>query len=123
MSDRPRRILLVEDEPLVAMLEQEMLTEAGYEVVGPFSRLARAREAARSEAIDAATLDVNLFGEFVYPVAEILAVRGIPFAFLSGYGADAGGAFPDAPVLSKPFGSELLLQTIQGMLRQRMASG
>ncbi|HET6804519.1 MAG TPA: response regulator [Frateuria sp.] len=100
----PWRILLVEDEMLVAMLLEDMLVEAGHTIVGPMARIDQAVEAARSEAIDLAILDVNVGGEEVYPVAEALASREIPFAFATGYGAH-GLAEPwqDRPTLQKPF--------------------
>jgi CheY-like chemotaxis protein len=100
----PWRILLVEDEMLVAMLLEDMLTEAGHTIVGPVARIERAVEAARSEAVDMAILDVNVGGEEVYPVAEALAAREIPFAFATGYGAHGlSEPWQDRPTLQKPF--------------------
>jgi CheY-like chemotaxis protein len=100
----PWRILLVEDEMLVAMLLEDMLTEAGHAIVGPMARIDQAVEAARSKAIDLAILDVNVGGEEVYPVAEALAAREIPFAFATGYGAHGlRDPWQDRPTLQKPF--------------------
>lgn len=100
----PRRILLVEDEMLVAMLLEDMLVEAGHTIVGPVARIEQAVEAARSEPIDLAILDVNVGGEEVYPVAEALAAREIPFAFATGYGAQGlREPWQDRPALQKPF--------------------
>jgi CheY-like chemotaxis protein len=81
--------MVVEDEVLIAMLIEDMLLDGGHEVVGPFNNLADALGAAHVERVDVALLDVNLRGERVYPVAEALERRGIPFLLLSGYGADA----------------------------------
>lgn len=101
-----RRIFLVEDEALVLMLLEDILTDLGCTIVGPAERLADALAVAAdpSAAIDAAVLDVNIRGEAVFPVAEALAARGVPFAFATGYGA-AGlpEAWRDRPVLPKPF--------------------
>lgn len=100
----PWRILLVEDEMLVAMLLEDMLGEAGHTIIGPMSRIDQAVEAARNEAIDLAILDVNVGGEEVYPVAAALAAREIPFAFATGYGAHGlREPWQDRPTLQKPF--------------------
>ncbi len=83
------RVMVVEDELLVAMLIEETLRDHGYDVVGPFTNLPDAIAAAGREVADIALLDVNLRGQRVYPVAELLEARGIPFLLLSGYGSDA----------------------------------
>lgn len=88
-SDTPRRILLVEDEAILALMLEQDVVEAGYVAVGPFRDLETAFRAAIDEPCDAAILDINLDGERSYPVAEELAKRGIPFLFLSGYGAES----------------------------------
>ena len=75
-----KRILVLEDEPLVAMLLEEMLIDLGCEVVGPASSLGEGERLAREAALDAAVLDVNLNGEMSDTVAAILRRRGIPFA-------------------------------------------
>ncbi len=99
-----KRVLVVEDEALVAMLIEDFLVEFGCDMVGPFGTVASALEAARAEAFDFALLDVNLQGDKVYPVAELLTERHIPFVFLSGYG---DGAIPPGrpawKVCAKPF--------------------
>ena len=100
-----KRILVVEDEMVVAMLIEDILTDAGATVVGPAARVARALDLLGEEAVvDAALLDVNLAGEMTTPVAEELRRRGIPFAFATGYGA-AGvpEGFAGQPLLQKPF--------------------
>jgi DNA-binding NarL/FixJ family response regulator len=97
------RILVVEDEFLLACSLEETLAGFGYEVVGPYSTLSRATDAARRERFDAALLDVNLSGLMVYPLADELAARGIPIVFLSGYGFGViPPRFSPHPQLSKP---------------------
>lgn len=105
-SDRPsaRKILLVEDEILVAMLLEEIMADLGYEVVGPVGRVAEAIELAQRAEIDGAILDVNLAGHHVYGVADALGARGIPYMFATGYGqAGLREGYADRPVLNKPF--------------------
>ncbi|HEX5464137.1 MAG TPA: response regulator [Burkholderiales bacterium] len=98
------RVLLVEDESVVAMLLEDILGELGCEVVGPVAQIDKAVEMAQHEKIDAAILDVNLNGRKVYPVADALAARSIPFIFATGYGRDSLRApYDDRPMLQKPF--------------------
>lgn len=98
------RVLLVEDENLVAILLEDMLAELGHSVVGPVARLKKALEMAQREAIDLAILDVNINGEQTYPVAEALAVRSIPFVFSTGYGERGlPPQYRGHPTLQKPF--------------------
>jgi CheY-like chemotaxis protein len=96
--------MLVEDEALVAMMMEDLLTDLGVEVVGPFSTLAEAMVAAqRDNFFDAAILDVNLDGGTVYPLAHLLAERAVPFAFVTGYEPSTIDArFRSVPVLQKP---------------------
>jgi CheY-like chemotaxis protein len=103
-SPRGLRILLVEDESVIAMLLEDMLVESGHEVVGPVARVDNAVEMAQHETMDVAILDVNLNGQEVYPVAAALAARGIPFIFATGYGRGRLRApYQDSPTLTKPF--------------------
>jgi len=103
------RILLVEDEILVAMMMKDILTELGFSVVGPFSRLAEAMVAAVHDDIDAGIMDVNLGGEFVYPVADVLAARKIPFVFVTGYGVESiDSRFGYVPIVKKPVQRQVL---------------
>lgn len=83
------RVLVVEDEALVAMMLTDTLTELGFEVVGPFRKVAEAMAAVDKRELHAALLDVNLGGERVYPLANLLQARGIPFAFVTGYGVES----------------------------------
>ena len=104
-----RRILVVEDETLIAEMIEEILTGLGYVVIGPVSRLDAALRLATREALDAAVLDVTVRGGAVYPVAECLAARGIPFLIASGYGTWAlPEGFRDQPRLVKPFSRQAL---------------
>src|SRR4051812_25894284 len=98
------RVLVVEDEMMVSMLIEDMLTELGCVVVGPASRLDEAIDLTKSAEIDCAVLDVNLGGQPIFPLADLLRERGAPFAFATGYG-DAGLREADrgSPVLQKPF--------------------
>ena len=98
------RVLLVEDESLVAFLLEDMLTELGHTVVGPVARVAPAVEIAQRETLDFAILDVNLNGEQSYPIADALALRDIPFAFSTGYDPKSlRPPYRDRPTLQKPF--------------------
>jgi CheY-like chemotaxis protein len=98
------RVLVVEDEMMVSMLIEDMLSDLGCVVVGPAARLDEAIELARTSELDCAVLDVNLGGQPIYPLADILREAGRPFAFATGYG-DAGVRDVDrgTPVLQKPF--------------------
>lgn len=98
------RILLVEDEALVGMLLEDMLETFRCQVIGRAARLASARDLVQREGFDCAILDINVHGEPVYPVADLLAARAIPFAFVTGYGrAEVAERFRHLPVLQKPF--------------------
>ena len=102
-------MLLVEDEALVAMMIQETLTEFGFQVVGPSARHPRRRWSRKDGHFDAAVLDINLGDGLVYTVAEILAARGVPFVFVTGYDADSvDSRFRAIPVLQKPIEREML---------------
>jgi PAS domain S-box-containing protein len=104
-----KQVMVVEDEALVALVESDALTELGYEVAGPFSRLAEALAAVEQGGIAAAILDINLGGTLVYPVAEELSARGIPFIFVTGYGTESVDArFAQIPVLQKPIERDVL---------------
>lgn len=98
------RILVVEDEALVAMLLETMLEDLGAVPVGPAQSVDEGRGLAEAEALDGALLDVNVAGQEVFPVAEALKARGVPFVFSTGYGE---GGLPDAwrghPTIQKPF--------------------
>jgi CheY-like chemotaxis protein len=103
-DDRKRRVLVVEDEMLVAMLVEDILEELGLEVAGVCTHLDQALKLAASEAVDFVILDVNLDGKRSFPVADILRARNIPFVFATGYGAKALEAeYANAQTIAKPF--------------------
>ena len=116
MRERPR-ILVVEDDFLVATLLAEILESAGWQVVGPVAHLAGALDAAVSEDFDAAVLDVNLGDQTVYPVAEVLDARGVPFVFVTAYGREAlPRLFCGRPHLGKPFAPRKLIGTVSHLI-------
>ena len=103
------RILLVEDEALVAMMMRDSLVELGFSVIGPFDRADEALTCAANEPLDAAILDVNLGGDLVYPVEDRLARRDVPFVFVTGYDAEnIDTRYAHVPVLQKPIEREVL---------------
>ncbi len=114
------RVLVVEDEALVAMFVEDMLSDIGHEVGAVASRMEEALGAARTGTFDLAIIDVNLDGKPSYPIADVLKERGIPFVFATGYGA--GGLdpkFTGTPVLAKPFA----MSDLQRLLQQVSANG
>jgi CheY-like chemotaxis protein len=115
-----RRVLVVEDEALVAMLIEDGLAEAGAEVVGPAGSVEEAlglvERVARDGGLSAAVLDMNLAGAAVSPVADRLAALGVPFVFATGYGEDCDrGSHMAAPVLAKPFDPNALVSAVEGL--------
>jgi DNA-binding response OmpR family regulator len=115
-----RRVLLVEDDETIAALMETTLEEARCTVVGPCRNVSSALAAAEHEAFDVAVLDINLAGEMVFPVAEVLDARGVPFMLLSGYGDTAmPDDRPDWPVCAKPFKLDELLQRLGSLVEQR----
>lgn len=113
-----RRVLVVEDEMMIAMLVEDMLADVGCVIVGPAHSLDSALELARGgEALDAAILDVNLAGQPVFAVADVLRERGVPTIFSTGYG-ESGLRDGDkgSPVLQKPFrAAELVAALTQAL--------
>jgi CheY-like chemotaxis protein len=110
-------LLVVEDEYLIRMLLEDMLTDLGYSVTAAVGTIAEARQHATTGDFQAAILDVNLDGQEIFPVADILAERGLPFVFVTGYGE---GSLPPnyrgRPALQKPFQSERLKETLADIL-------
>lgn len=107
------RVLVVEDEATVAMLIEDMLEDFGCTVVASVASLSDAREATVRADIDFAMLDVNLAGELVFPVAEVLRQRRVPFVFSTGYGAIGLPAeFSSYHVLTKPFSQSALREKL-----------
>jgi len=103
------RIMVVEDEALVALAVSEAINELGFAVVGPFSSVSAAIPSIEQRDADAAILDVNLGGELVYPLAEMLTTRGVPFIFVTGYGVESiDHQFAHIPILQKPIERQML---------------
>lgn len=108
------RILLVEDEILIALEIAEALKHAGAEVVGPFLTLEDALAAAGNETVDMAVLDIDLRGEEVFPAAARLGERGIPFLFYTGRPdrEQLRGPFAAVPVCVKPLPTQKLVEAL-----------
>jgi len=114
-----KRILVIEDEPLVAMDVESTLATAGCDVVGPAATLERAKLLIEESDCDAVLLDVNLAGQPVDELATLLTRKNRPFAFVTGYGREAlPSGFRGAVVLGKPFGADQLLATVEVLLYQ-----
>ncbi len=79
------RILVVEDNFLAAEVVRDMLESSGCTVIGPVGRLAEGLRLAEQEELDGAVLDINLNGDWCFPIARVLGQRGVPFIFLTGY--------------------------------------
>ena len=116
-APQPKRILVVEDELMIRMLLEDMLGELGYTVAAEAARVEEALDAAKNAEFDIAILDVNLNGQPVSPVADVLVARGTPFVFATGYG-ERGLPEPyrDRPTLKKPFQMEGLKQMLESAL-------
>jgi len=121
MSEAPkaqRRVLLVEDEYLIRMLLEDMLADLGYDVAAAVGSIAEASAHAAKDDFGIAILDVNLDGQEIFPVADILAERGLPFIFVTGYGERTlPERYRDRPTLQKPFQAEQLEAVLNGMPR------
>src|SRR5215204_7053949 len=125
MTDKPRcRILVVEDEAMIAMLVEEMVLDFGSEVVGPAAKMDEALRFASDVSLDAAILDVNVGGAVVFPVADLLRAREVPIIFATGYGAGAlPPRFQNDPALSKPFSYETLAEALRTVLADQPCHG
>lgn len=118
-----RRVMVVEDESLVAMLLETILHDLGCDVVGPVSNIGDGLRAVAGETtLDAAVLDVNVAGQEVFPIAEALKARGIPFVFSTGYGESG---LPDHwrghPTVQKPFTDAAIRDALMEAMEVRMA--
>lgn len=114
-SLRELRILVVEDELLVAMEMEDLLVEHGCTVIGPAGDIDGALTLIANESLDAALLDLNLSGEAAVPLASALCSRGVPFIVVTGYSKNQSAApeMWDAPVLEKPVDHQSLLRAIR----------
>lgn len=110
------RVLVVEDEPIVAMCLEDILIDMGCTVVGPASTLAHGLALATAEALDVAILDINLGATVTSaPIAEALAARSIPTIFATGYGYRATG-IADGAVVAKPYGEQAIRAALAHVL-------
>jgi CheY-like chemotaxis protein len=117
-----KRVLVVEDEPIVAMFVEDMLAELGAETVGPATSLDKALEFARCASFDAAILDMNINGARSRDVALALERRGIPFVFATGYGAESCEDLGQAALLEKPFRIDQVKEALIGAMAASTAS-
>lgn len=116
------RVILVEDEPLVAMMMEDLLAELGCEIAASFGALAPAMDwlAAQETPPDGAVLDVNLGGgETVRPLAWALRERGVPFVFATGYGDASAPLGFDAPIIRKPYDVTQVAAAVAELLANR----
>jgi DNA-binding response OmpR family regulator len=119
-NHRAIRVLIVEDEPMIALSIEDVLIDAGFEIAGVVSKLEKALGLIESGACDAAIVDANLAGLSASPVAIALTALGLPFIVLSGYSREQmQGAFAGACFLQKPCRPELLIETLNTMLLVR----
>ena len=118
-----RRILVVEDETIASWSLEQMLADLGYEVVGPAARVKQALAMIETEAIDAGVLDINLNGEKCYPVADVLAARGVPFVFSTGYNKESlPDGYRDFPMLQKPYDTAALAAVLSELLTSKSST-
>ena len=119
------RVLIVEDEALVAMMAEDMLSDLGCVVVDVAGTVSQGLAIAGDDSrqVDTAVLDVNLGGETVYPVAEALKARGVPFIFATGYAPSSiSRSFAHVPVLAKPYRLDALEERLVSAIEPRPAS-
>ena len=115
-STEQPRVLVVEDEYLIRMLLEDMLADLGYAVAAAVGSIAEARAHAADGDFSAAILDVNLEGQEIFPVADILAARRLPFVFVTGYGERSlPERYRDRPALQKPFQAEQLEKALANL--------
>jgi CheY-like chemotaxis protein len=117
MAFAGRRVLVVEDEYLVSLATIDLLESVGCVILGPEARLAKAVRSAQSEALDAAVLDIDVAGELVWPVADALLRRSVPFLFLSAYAHQdvVPARFAAVVRLDKPLEKDRLLRCLDTM--------
>lgn len=113
------RVLVVEDEPLVAMLLEDILDDLGYAVVGPAATLEQGLALARTALVDAAILDVNLNGARSFPIADVLTERSVPHFFATGYGSAEAVVRRGVAIVNKPFRTELIAAVLNRMFEDR----
>ena len=120
MSLKDSRVLIIEDEAIIAMTAEDMLEQIGCIVAGVAATFDQAMEAVERGGFDVALLDINLNGIPSLPVAQRLRESGTPFAFTTGYGsAGRGGEYEDVPLVAKPYRIDALEAAIAEALRRR----
>jgi CheY-like chemotaxis protein len=111
------RILIVDDEPFIAMMLSDWLEELGHEPIGPAYSVDEAITRIRQDELDAAIVDLNLRGRRSDPVAAALVERSLPFAFATGDHADSvGGEYKDRPLISKPYDFAAFAATVEALI-------
>ncbi|MGV8930419.1 MAG: response regulator [Brevundimonas sp.] len=116
-----KRILVVEDEPIVAMLVEDILADEGGIIVGPATNVPDALALARTADIDVGFLDVNLNGESSHAVGAALKARGIPFVYATGYGTPGTPDNEDAPIIQKPYVAGQVSEVLRRLLEPEPA--
>ncbi|MGD9028031.1 MAG: response regulator, partial [Methyloceanibacter sp.] len=113
------RVLVVEDQAPIALQLEDMLVESECQVVGPASRVGQALRLLGENVVDAAVLDLNVAGELVYPVADALDARGLPYIFATGYDpSDVSGRYGHRNIVQKPFSRRVFLEAFRATVRQ-----
>jgi CheY-like chemotaxis protein len=120
-----RRVLVVEDEMMIAMLIEDMLDEFGCKLVGPATNVPRALELVAKENVEIAVLDLNLDGQDTYAIAEALQQKNVPFIFATGYGSTGlRQEYGNRPVLQKPFQARDLESALaEALARSNVVTG
>jgi CheY-like chemotaxis protein len=118
MDDTGPRILIVEDEPLIAMELEDLVQRLGLVPVGPAMDLPTALKLVTESEVDACILDINIAGQMGLPVADELHRLGKPWIFTTGYDADVlNGQYPEVPIVTKPFERSDLARLVQQMVQ------
>ena len=121
-KQRAARVLIVEDEAMIALSLEDVLVDAGFQIAGVVGKLDKALALIESGACDVAIVDANLAGVSASPAAIALAARGLPFIVNSGYSPEQmDGLFPGALFIQKPCRPDLLIETLDALLPDREA--
>jgi DNA-binding response OmpR family regulator len=125
-DDKPPRVrvLIVEDEPMIAMTLEDLLVEHGFEIAGVVGKLEKALALIESAACDAAIVDANLDGVSASPAASALAARGVPFMIMSGYSREQLYVkFPAALFIQKPCPPDQIIRALSALLLHAKIKG
>jgi DNA-binding response OmpR family regulator len=121
---RQARILIVEDEPMIALTLEDLLIEEGFQIAGVAGKLEKALALIEATVCDGAIIDANLAGVSARPAASALAARGVPFMVMSGYTPEQlRGDFPGALFIQKPSRPEQIVEALSAMLRNAKING